>query len=139
MDETEVAGQSLIEQLQNKTISCTSLTQGDYENIDEYYMSLMMGSGHDAMDQSIVSRYGEAYDTNMHIAMGERFSGCNTNVAFPSGITGFGPMMGGNYIDGNGYNGGYGWGGSFFMGIFGILAIIGLVAVIKWVITFTKK
>ena len=166
MDSEEAAGQALAQKLQAKTVDCSSLTQSDYQSLGEYYMSLMMGSGHDAMDNYIVSRYGQNYDDQMHIAMGERFSGCNVNVSFPVGMMGFGPMMGGYGWNGNGYQGGqngnwsgygmmgwgfpgmmgsygfgggYGWGGWIFSIIVWAFAIVGLVALIRWITLRNKK
>lgn len=112
MDAEEAIGQALAQKLQAKTVSCSNLSDGEYESLGEYYMGLMMGSGHDAMDNYIVNRYGSDYDKQMHIAMGERFSGCNVNVSFPAGMMGFGPMMSG--FGSNGKNNGYqGWQGSW--------------------------
>ena len=157
MDTEEIAGQALAQKLQAKTLSCSSLSQSDFQSLGEYYMNLMMGSGHDAMDNYIVSRYGQAYDEQMHIAMGERFSGCNLNVAFPAGVTGFGPMMSNYGWNGNwsgygmmgwgfpgmmgdyGFDGGWGWGTSIFMIILGVLAVVGIVSIIIWTVNYFKK
>ncbi|MDE2037788.1 MAG: hypothetical protein KGI69_01020 [Patescibacteria group bacterium] len=166
MDSEEAAGQALAQKLQAKTVDCSNLTQNDYQSLGEYYMSLMMGSGHDAMDNYIVSRYGQSYDDQMHIAMGERFSGCNVNVSFPAGMMGFGPMMGGYGWSGNGYQsgqngnwsgygmmgwgfpgmmsgygfgGGYGWSDWIFSIVIWAFAIVGLVALIRWIALRNKK
>ncbi|MDE1975613.1 MAG: hypothetical protein KGI49_03870, partial [Patescibacteria group bacterium] len=118
MDSEGAAGQALAQKLQAKTVDCSSLTQSDYQSLGEYYMGLMMGSGHDAMDNYVISRYGQSYNDQMHIAMGERFSGCDVNVSFPAGMMGFGPMMGGYGWNGNGYQGGQNsnWSGYGMMG-----------------------
>ncbi len=108
LDAGEAAGQAIAQKLQAKTVVCADLSQDNYESLGDYYMGLMMGSSHDSMEKSIEKAYGADYLKSMHIAMGERFSGCNVNVAFPAGMTGFGPMMGGGYnMMGNGGSNGY--------------------------------
>lgn len=169
LDAGEAAGQAIAQKLQAKTITCADLSQADYESLGDYYMGLMMGSSHDSMEQYIGKSYGADYLKSMHIAMGERFSGCNVNVSFPAGMMGFGPMMGnGGYgmmgkwgpdgfqggranWQGQGYSMmgwgfpgmmsgyGYGLGGIIFMTILWILVIIGLVAIIKWVISINNS
>jgi hypothetical protein len=168
LDAGEAAGQAIAQKLQAKTVACADLSQDNYESLGDYYMGLMMGSSHDAMEQSITKVYGADYLKSMHIAMGERFSGCNVNVAFPAGMMGFGPMMGGYNMMGNwgpsgnqggqgnwqgrGYSmmgwgfpgmmGGYygfGIGNTVFMVILWALAIVGLVALIKLIINKNKK
>ena len=155
MSSEEAAGYAIVQKLQSKTLACTDLSQDSYESLGEYYMGLMMGSSHESMDQYIEKTYGTDYLRQMHIAMGERFSGCNTNVQFPAGMMGFGPMMGvynwsnGYQNQGNGNWSGYsmmGWGGPGMMsGYFGygvfswvtmvlvwVLLIIGIIAAVKW-------
>ncbi|MDE2038166.1 MAG: hypothetical protein KGI69_03030 [Patescibacteria group bacterium] len=146
MDAAEAAGQALAQKLRAGTIGCPTLTQADYQSLGEYSMTLMMGSGHDAMDSYIVSRYGQAYDDSMHVAMGERFSGCGSASAF-AGSTGFGPMMGGEHANGygmmsgwgNGYGAPYGWDETILAAITGALAVIGLFALIGWAVGFIKR
>lgn len=162
MDAEEAAGQALAKKLQNKTTDCSALSQSDYQSLGEYYMGLMMGSGHDVMDNYIVSRYGQTYDDQMHIAMGERFSGCNVDVSFPAGITGFNPMMGGfgmmgylgngsenyGFQNGQGYSMmnfdspfrsySFGWIGILLTIILWLLAIVGAIAIIKWLAGRTR-
>ena len=136
MDAEELSGQALLQQLESKNINCLNLTQSDYGSIGEYYMSLMMGSGHDAMDSYIVNRYGQTYDDQMHLVMGERFSGCNADFGFPVGMMGFGPMMGAyGYQSGFGYN----WSEAIFMVILWFFAVIGLFTALRWGIKLTKK
>lgn len=167
LDAGEAAGQAIAQKLQAKTIACADLSQTDYESLGDYYMGLMMGSSHDSMEQYIEKSYGADYLKSMHIAMGERFSGCNVNVSFPAGMMGFGPMMGGTggygmmgnwgpngYQNGGNWQGrgysmmgwgfpgmmsGYGAGGIVFMTILWILAIVGVIAVIKWIININSS
>ena len=149
------AGQQLSQQLGSKQTSCDQLTDSDYENLGEYFMGAMMGSSHERMNEILKSRFGVSGEEQMHITMGKRFSGCDTNAAYPAGFQGFAPMMGGNGYGGSmmGYGSnyydsnygtsmmnGYGYGGSMMgyggLGLFNILwwvliALI-IVAVARW-------
>ena len=149
------AGQQLSQQLGSKQISCEQLTDSDYENLGEYFMGAMMGSSHERMNEILKSRFGASGEEQMHITMGKRFSGCDTQAAYPAGFQGFAPMMGGNGYGGSmmGYGSnyydsnygtsmmnGYGYGGSMMeyggLGLFNILwwvliALI-IVAVARW-------
>jgi putative membrane protein len=98
------AGQQISQQLQSKQISCSSLSDTNYENLGEYFMNQMMGSSHEQMNEYVVSRFGQSGEEQMHVAMGKRLSGCDTNAAYPSWMQGFMPMMSGGY----GMMGGYG-------------------------------
>ncbi len=154
LDAGEAAGQAIAQKLQAKTLACTDLSQDNYESLGDYYMGLMMGSSHDSMEQYIEKSYGADYLKSMHIAMGERFSGCNVNVAFPAGMMGFGPMMNGGYngygmmngyntyqnshpwygmmsVPGmmGGYYGGFGW---ITMILVWVLLALGIAAAVKW-------
>ena len=131
LDAGEAAGQAIAQKLQAKTLACPDLSQDSYESLGDYYMGLMIGSSHDAMEQYIEKTYSADYLKTMHIAMGQRFSGCNVNAVFPAGMTGFGPMMGGNNGFGmmNGYYGGYGW---VTMTLVWVLLALCIVAAVKW-------
>ncbi|MEK7156521.1 MAG: SHOCT domain-containing protein [Patescibacteria group bacterium] len=103
------AGQQLWQQLGSKQISCEQLTDSDYEQLGEYFMGAMMGSSHERMNEILKSRFGVSGEERMHITMGKRFSGCDTNAAYPAGFQGFAPMMGGNGYGGSmmGYGSNY--------------------------------
>ena len=136
-------GQSLYAQLQAGQVQCSALTQDDYENLGEYFMQQVTGVGHPAMDAMISNMMGEQGDVAMHVAWGERYSGCNGNAALPGAWSGSGdnnyyrymPMMG-YYGNGYGPYGMMGYGGSWigliFMILFWILVIAGIVVLIKW-------
>jgi hypothetical protein len=149
LDAGEATGQAIAQKLQAKTLACADLSQDNYESLGDFYMGLMMGSSHDSMEQYIEKSYGADYLKSMHIAMGERFSGCNVNVSFPAGMMGFGPMMGGwSNGSGNwsgysmmdwgfpgmmsGYYGGHAWFGWITMILVWVLLVLGIVAVVKW-------
>ncbi len=162
MSSEEAAGYAIAQKLQSKTLACADLSQDNYESLGEYYIGLMMGSSHESMDQYIEKTYSADYLRSMHIAMGERFSGCNVNVALPAGMMDFGPMMGGYGMMGNwgppgiqggqgnwqgrgysmmgwgfpsmmgSYYGGYGWFGWVTMILVWVLLALGIAAAVKW-------
>ncbi len=138
----EQEGKKLLDQLKNKTTTCEKLTDDNFEKAGEYFMGQAIGdtSRHIAMNNMMKSMMGENGESQMHIAMGKRLSGCDTST---SGI-GIMPMMwmmggGGNPMMGYGGWGGImnGWGGFgiigwIFMIIFWVLIILGVVALIRY-------
>jgi|GEM_PF-5446446 len=60
-------------------------TDDEYEKLGEWWMEQMMGSQHEAMDQSIEAAHGEAFLRTMHIVMGKRLA--------EGGTWGMMPMM----------------------------------------------
>lgn len=122
------AGQALSAKLVGEQASCASLADADYEKLGEYYMDRMMGTSHAAMNAALIARLGENGEEQMHIVMGKRMSGCDPQAAYPAGISGFMPMMGGNYAEGNwgypmmgygGMMGGFGGYGAYPVGMMG--------------------
>lgn len=156
-DPAVTAGQQLWSQLQAKQIQCSQLSETNFDNLGDYFMEQMMGSAHQAMEQTIINQYGQAGLDQMHVAMGERLSGCNPNVPYPVGMMGYGMMGGYGY---NYYNNGvlstpqqnnapyfnmmgYGYGpmmgygyanplGWVFMLLFWALVVIALVVLVRW-------
>src|SRR3989344_3588563 len=126
-----------------------ALTVEDFGALGEYFMGLMMGDAHAAMNAMLERAHGEEGEEAMHVVMGKRISGCDPNAAFSSG-QGFGPMMmsGGAAGDGNGVfgmssrYGGYpmmgwnGWGYAFspIMFVWWALVIIGVVFLFRWLL-----
>lgn len=151
MDAEAQQGQALLQQLQSGSATCASLTEDNYAAIGDYAMGLMMGSSHDAMDQYVEQAHGADFDRAMHIAMGERFSGCNSGASYPQGMYGFGPMMGGGMMGGGWGPGdysmmgiglgmfGYSAFGSIVMALVWIFAIVGVVASVMWLVRRTKS
>lgn len=150
------AGRQLWSELQAQKTQCSQFTTTNFNNLGDYFMQQMMGSAHQAMEQTIINQSGQAGLDAMHVAMGERFSGCNPNAAFPTGMMGCGmPMMGlyGYYNNGasstpqnnNPYFNmmGYGYGpmmgygyadpwGWVFMVLFWVLIIVGIIVLVRW-------
>lgn len=106
----EASGKAVWDRLQSKQISCGDLRDDDFEVLGDYFMGLMMGSAHASMDAAMDARLGTSGNTQMHVAMGKRMSGCDTSASYPQG--GAFPMMGaygGGMMGWAGTNGGYGW------------------------------
>lgn len=93
---SDATGQALWNQLSAKQISCNQLTDADFDALGDYFMGSMMGNAYETMDQWMTRSLGEQGDTQMHIAMGKRISGCNPTAVYPQGGADFFPaMMGG--------------------------------------------
>lgn len=91
----EKEGKALFEKLQAKEITCTNLSDEDFERLGEYFMGQMLGDTgtHAAMNEMMTRMMDEQGESQMHIVMGKRLSGCDTQAAFPRGGLGFAPMM----------------------------------------------
>jgi len=134
----EQAGKKFLDNLNNKTITCSQLKDADFEKIGEYFMGQSIGdtSRHIAMNEMMKSMMGEQGEERVHIAWGKRGSGCNTSAAFQSGDIGFMPMMqmmmGGG---GNSMMGGWNGLGVFEwlpMILFWLILILGVVVLIRY-------
>lgn len=120
------AGQKIWQNLQSGKITCSNLTNGDYEKLGEYFMGQAAGStqNHVYWDNNIQNMMGEQGDTQIHIVWGERGSGCLPNAVIPSNTPSFFRGMMGNSNRGGDYNMMWGYGGGNYMG-FGGYAIFG--------------
>ena len=139
----EAEGKVIWERLQAKQVECKDLTNDNFESLGEYFMGQMAGSSHEVMNNMMVRMMGEEGEREMHIAMGKRFSGCDTSAQIPSNGVGFMPMMwmmggGGNPMMGSGWgNMMGGWGGFGILGwlsmlAFWVLLILGVIALIRY-------
>ncbi|MEK7062090.1 MAG: SHOCT domain-containing protein [Patescibacteria group bacterium] len=150
----EQEGKKFLDDLSNKTVTCSQLNDSDFEKIGEYFMGQSIGdtSRHIAMNEMMKRMMGENGEEQAHAVMGKRLSGCDTSAAFPSQDAGFFPML--NMMTGgwsspsrfnqtnnnpmmwNFGNNPMGWGFGFFGWIFMILVwaviITGIFALIKW-------
>lgn len=91
----EAEGKAIWEQMQSKKTSCADLTDENYEALGEYFMGLMVGDAHAAMNAMMVRMMGEEGEAQMHVLMGKRLSGCVPDANAPLALgSGFG-MMGG--------------------------------------------
>ncbi len=150
-DRGDALGATLWQKLSSGQIACGSLSQSDFASLGDYFMGKMMGSYHEQADTAMTQRLGEQGDEAAHIAMGERFSGCNSSASYPQGMYGFGPMMGAGTMGGwgtdfGGYpmsgfgSGMYGYGafGGILMALLWLFAIIGVVAIGMWIVRRTR-
>lgn len=162
----EAQGKIIYDNLQANKVSCSNISDNDFELLGDYYMGQMMGSSHAAMDALMTQRIGENNNRLMHIAFGKRLSGCDTSASFPSQGVGFLPMMGimgnwstynnndnynppnnfnsmmgnyfGNSMMGFGYGYGAGWLGVILMILFWVLVIVAIVAFVGWLVRQAK-
>ena len=88
------AGEQMWQKLQAKQVSCGGLSDANFENLGEYFMSQMMGNSHEEMNHAVASRMGKSGEEQMHTIMDKRLSGCDHTAAYPAGFQDFMPMMG---------------------------------------------
>lgn len=139
----EAEGKEIWGKLQSGTVKCAALSDGQFGALGEYFMGQMTGDTHVLMNQRITQMMGEEGEEAMHVILGKRLSGCDTNAAFPAGSENFMmPMMGGwssSWDDNNsfkhmyGYHylgmGGLGW---FSEILWWILIIAGIVFLVRY-------
>src|SRR3989339_2047081 len=87
----EAAGKAVWDKLQNKQVVCKDLKDDDFDVLGDFFMGNMMGSNYAYMNQLMTQRLGENGEKQMHITMGKRLSGCDTNASFPQGSNYFMP------------------------------------------------
>lgn len=131
----EAEGKEVWEKLQAKQLECKNLTDDNYDSLGEYFMGQMMGSSHEAMNTMMERMMGKDGEEQMHVVMGKRLSGCQSDTQFPQSGVGFIPMMwmmggGGNPMMG-------GWNGFDVLGwlpmlLFWVLLILGVVALLRY-------
>ena len=102
----EADGKAIWDKLQAKQTTCDALKDDDFDVLGDYFMGLMSGANHAAMNQNMSARLGADGEKQMHIALGKRMSGCDTVAAtqltpMMQNIA-FGGMMGGNQWYGSG-------------------------------------
>ena len=135
----EAEGKALWDKLQSKQTTCAALTDDNFDKLGDYFMGLMMGGNHASMNESMKERIGDAGETQMHIAMGKRLSGCDPAAAYPSQGSSFVPMMGWSSMHGGAYGrlGSFGWFGyGFTIVLVWTLLILGIIVLAK---SITKK
>ena len=144
----EAEGKLAWEKLQAKQTTCADLSSEDFGALGEYFMGLMMGEQHEAMNNMMKNMVGDTGEEQMHIAMGKRMSGCDPNAPVPQNM--MSGMMGGMmarypFLKGGDNNmmGNFGtYGPVSFFGVFGmlimilfwVLVIVVIVALIRWLI-----
>lgn len=95
------AGKAAAAQLQAGKVSCSSLSDAEFEHVGEFVMDRMVGShaAHVAMNKRIQQAIGANNTDRMHELMGRQFAGCRardtSGVPMGPGMMGGGGMMGG--------------------------------------------
>lgn len=122
------AGQKLYTDLKYNKTSCKNLKDTDFDKIGEYVMEQQIGNSahHAQMNAMMKQMMGENGEEQIHIALGKKATGCDTNAGtnyYPGWRGGGRGMMGygWNHMDGWG---GYGLFGGVFMLIFWIVIIV---------------
>jgi putative membrane protein len=139
----ELAGQTTWNNLKTGKTTCTTLVEKDFELLGDYFMGIMMGPLHETMDKYMADTFGEEKNSQIHVTMGKRTSGCDKSAVYPAGFSGFMPMMGGTFSP-SGYspvnnannmmNYGYGLGyfGWIYMVLWWVLVIIAIFGLVRW-------
>lgn len=147
----EAEGKITWEKLQVEELNCGDLNDDDFHALGMYFMGLMVGDSHEAMDTMMEQMMGEEGEDQMHIALGKRMSGCEPNAPMPQSMMNGGMMqmmMGGGMMGGGSnpfsltnnsnnpmMNFGFapfGWLGGIFMILFWVLVIVGIIALVRW-------
>jgi len=89
----EALGKVLWQKLQAKETECSKLSDDEFGYLGEYFMGQMLGDAHASMNEMIKQTHGEEGEEGMHVVMGKRLSGCDTNAVLSAGSQGFMPMM----------------------------------------------
>jgi len=151
----EEEGKALWNKLQTKEITCQNLSEDDFEKIGEFFMGKMAGTSHESINQMMSKMMGKEKEEQMHIVMGKRFSGCESNtedsgifsnlmVSMMVGMSNPSNLNSNNFLNSMMSNmmsnlGMSMWGFGILGGIFSILLwallIIGIIALIRWVIS----
>ncbi|MBI2551169.1 hypothetical protein HYV73_02375 [Candidatus Uhrbacteria bacterium] len=84
----EAEGKVVAEKLASGAVICTTLSADDFERLGEYYMGLMAGNAHVAMNAMIARQVGESGEEQMHVLMGERLSGCHPTAGNDGAVWG---------------------------------------------------
>lgn len=88
----ESEGKTIWEQLQNKSLSCQSLTNDQYDLLGEYLMGQSIGDikNHVIVDERMKAMMGENGETQVHINWGRTGSGCFNGQT--SSMMGYSPV-----------------------------------------------
>lgn len=129
----EQNGKKFVDDLSNKLVTCSQLKDGDFEKIGEYFMGKMVGSSHEAMNTMMVGMMGKVGEEQMHVVMGKRLSGCDSNAPISSNMMGgmMSMMMGSGPVN-TPWMWGFGLLFVIFSLIFSVLILIILILFTIW-------
>lgn len=142
----EAEGKAIWDKLQSHQLTCNDLTDENFQALGEYFMgqSIDNTERHAAINQMMTNMMGENGEEQIHLTLGKRSSGCDTNTPLPSGYNlmpmmwwmmggGGNPMMGyGGWNNMMGGWGGFGVFGWLIMLLFWALLILGVIALIRY-------
>lgn len=114
----ENEGKTVLDELNTKSITCSQVTDTQFEKIGEYVMAKSFSgdtASHIAANNRMKSMMGDQGEEQMHINIGKQTAGCNNNGN--ANLRG-----GGNTMMGWGYGNNGMMGGNF--GAFSILALL---------------
>lgn len=133
----EAAGKKLFDQFQNNQITCSKLTDADFEKLGEYTMSQMFNgnaAGHIAMNNRIKQMQGATGEEQRHMQIGKGVTSCSSSLQNAQNGAqrggGFNMMGYGNY---GMMNGNLGWLSAFgFIGWLVVLIDLILAGIWLW-------
>ncbi len=80
------AGSAILQKLHTQEVSCSTLANEDFELLGKYFLNQMTGDSHETINLAMQQQLGASEEKAMHIAIGQRFSGCNTTAILPISI-----------------------------------------------------
>lgn len=130
----EQRGADLLQKVQSGELSCAAMTDDDFDAIGEYFVGLMSGSSHAAMNAMMQARFGADGETRMHVAMGRRLSECDSTEGFFAGNGAGYLSMRGSGMMGGAFRGGL-WNVGSLVTTFLVwmLLISGIAAIVTWI------
>lgn len=124
----EKEGKELWNKFQAGEFKCEDLSDDNFGALGEYFMGIMMSDAHASINFMMIQDHGQDEEEQMHIAMGKRFSGCDTEASYGTGGWTLMPtqMMGGGFDHVNGS-----WS---FLRMFSAAGALGIILFIIWIL-----
>jgi uncharacterized membrane protein len=125
-------GRELVEKFSRGEIKCQDLTNEDFHSVGEYVMEQIFGgSDHLKINKMIEQIHGKEGEELMHINMGKRYLGCDTNQTRQFFMM---PMMWGQDMPMMGYwQGWWNWRGwNILAPIFGVVGALWLLVILSF-------
>jgi len=92
-------GKEIWDGMMSKETACGDIDDEGFEMLGDYFMGLMAGDSHAAMDAMMEQMMGGEAEEQMHISMGKRMSACDPDAPMPSMMNGgMMQMMGGGMM-----------------------------------------
>lgn len=141
----EQEGGEIWKKFQAKELVCENFDDERYGVLGEYFMGVMTGDSHPAMNATMIQMHGKDGEEQIHITMGKRLSGCDTSASVAGVSDNWMSVVQGGWSSSLGINnqlnnsmmnfgyapfGGFGW---FFMILWWVLIIAGIVVFVRWI------